>query len=125
MGAPPAAFWVVVHAFSGCPPTLPRRPARTTFSARDLEAHTFHEEGGDSKTILQEILEPESIISGCPPDLAAPYMKKYGPMIVSGCCVHDDFMVASVVSYDYAYLKAPSVVYTPRGRSLCPAREEH
>jgi hypothetical protein len=62
------------------------------FSADQLQHHIFDDRGGNSVGFLESILEPNSIlIDRSDPDRIPDALKAYGPGLVSGFKVYQDF----------------------------------
>lgn len=61
------------------------------FTAKQLEQHVFEDSGGSSVRFLKAILEPGSVVAATDPSLFRDHLSLYGPGLVSGFEVHDDF----------------------------------
>ena len=63
------------------------------FTSSQLKAHLFDDQGGSSKTFLESILEPDSIVKGTDVDFFGREMlKQFGPALISHFSVFDDFL---------------------------------
>lgn len=67
------------------------------WDGKRLEQHIFQDTGGRSVNILREILQPNSLV--VPTSKFETHLKKYGPLLISGFVVHDDFL-ENKLSYD-------------------------
>ena len=72
---------------------------RKSYNAKQLEDHIFNDKGGSSHTMLKSILEPGSIISSSKLPLIEQDLKEFGPILVSGFEVFEDFHKAELSSY--------------------------
>jgi hypothetical protein len=72
---------------------------RKCWDSKRLEEHIFQDTGGSSVNLLREILEPNSLVT--PTSKFETHFKKYGPLLVSGFVVHEDFL-ENKNSYDGA-----------------------
>ena len=72
---------------------------RKSYNAKQLEDHIFNDKGGSSHTMLKSILEPYSIISSIGLQNIGQCLKEFGPILVSGFEVFEDFRKAELSSY--------------------------
>jgi len=64
---------------------------RHSFSAKQLEKHIFNDAGDSSLHMLQSILEPKSIVISSDMVMFEQRLKQFGPGLVAGFKVYDDF----------------------------------
>ena len=64
---------------------------RDSYDAEELESHIFEDKGRSSYQMLQRILEPDSIVSSTKIEDIGMDLKQYGPLLVSGFRIYDDF----------------------------------
>jgi len=64
---------------------------RDSFTAKQLEDHIFNDYGGSSETLLEFILQPNSVICTTDIKVIEARLKKFGPLLVAKFRVHEDF----------------------------------
>ena len=75
---------------------------RQRFSSEQLQQHIFDNKRRDSSELLEVILEPDSMMILSSLDLYEQHLKQYGPGLVSGFRVFDDFYNGMKTSFDGA-----------------------
>ena len=75
------------------------RLIRDTFTAEELEAHIFRNDGQSSSSMLKRILEPGSKIISTHLNFVEQNLKEFGPLLVSGFSVFPDFQQPSSVHH--------------------------
>ena len=75
------------------------RLIRENFTAEELEAHIFRNDGQNSSAMLARILEPESEIIPTHVNLIEQNLKEFGPLLVSGFSVFPDFQQPTSVHH--------------------------
>jgi hypothetical protein len=78
-----------------------RKHIRERFDTKALHRHVFDDKGGDSRTYLRSLLLHCSILVCCRPEVYGVYLQTYGPALVSGFYVHDDFSSNHSVHHHY------------------------
>jgi hypothetical protein len=71
---------------------------RNCWDNERLKQHIFQDTGGSSVNLLREILEPNSLVT--PTSKFETHFKKYGPLLISGFVVHEDFLMENKHSHD-------------------------
>jgi hypothetical protein len=74
---------------------------RKCWEERSLDSHIFENAGGNSPRMLRKILHPNSLV--VPTTKPETQLKKYGPALVSGFVVHEDFL-----EHRHSYDTAPT-----------------
>lgn len=74
---------------------------RTHFDAKALQKHIFNDEGGDSWSHLDRILQPGSEILDVGRSEAARCLSEYGPGLVARFVVHRDFFDNRAMHHHY------------------------
>jgi len=69
---------------------------RKNFDAAQLERHIFDNQGGDSRSFLQSIIQPDSVVVPSGVDTHADYFAKYGAGLISQFQVHENFYDTNV-----------------------------